>query len=345
MAENTTNPLDRHLERIEDQTGQPRKRLFIGLILGACVLVCLLLVGLWVVPYIGLRGIHPLAPWLFLGLIVAAILFLVWASVGLVLNIVSGKTLPLFQRMRGLTIKLFLPFMTLLGRSLGLSKERIRSSFIKVNNELVRSEGKRFAPSQMLLLMPHCLQRSTCKVRLTYNVYNCKRCGKCPIAGLLDLSDAYGIHLAIATGGTIARRIVVQKRPRLILAVACERDLSSGIQDTYPLPVYGVLNERPHGPCLDTQVAIPNLETAIRNFLQEEDLDRIDRNRDLARANVPDPARGRSADSTQTDRPDRADGADRTHEPDKPEAADETDSESDTDPGTGPGSHKQPFSS
>jgi hypothetical protein len=104
-------------------------------------------------------------------------------------------------------------------------------------------------------------------MRLTYDIRNCKRCGKCPITRLIDLCDKYGVKLAIATGGTIARRIVVQARPRIILAVACERDLSSGIQDTYPIPVYGVLNDRPHGPCLDTQVDLSHVEQALLKFL------------------------------------------------------------------------------
>ena len=84
--------------------------------------------------------------------------------------------------------------------------------------------------------------------------------------GLLSLSERYGINMSIATGGTIARRIIVQTKPRLILAVACERDLSSGIQDAYPIPVYGLLNDRPHGPCLDTQVSLEHLEQAILFF-------------------------------------------------------------------------------
>ena len=50
--------------------------------------------------------------------------------------------------------------------------------------------------------------------------------------------------------------------------MACYRDLSSGIQDTYPLPVFGVLNERPNGPCLDTNVSLKRLETALLRFLK-----------------------------------------------------------------------------
>jgi hypothetical protein len=53
----------------------------------------------------------------------------------------------------------------------------------------------------------------------------------------------------------------------MIIAVACERDLSSGIQDSYPLPVFGVINHRPHGPCYDTLVDLDKVEEALKLFL------------------------------------------------------------------------------
>ncbi len=256
------------IEPEDVEYAKTKKRLFVGLVMGTSSLVCLFLVSLWVIPFIGLKKIHPSAPWIFGGLIFTALFLVAWASFGLVLNIVSGKALPFFKRMRGVTVKLFLPLMTLLGRIIGLSKDKVWSSFIKVNNELVASGSKQYKPDEILLLMPHCLQRSDCTVRLTYDVHNCKACGKCPMTGLIELSRKYGVHLAIATGGTIARRIVVQKRPKIILAVACERDLSSGIQDTYPIPVYGILNSRPYGPCLNTQVALTQLEDALTFFIK-----------------------------------------------------------------------------
>ncbi len=273
MTERTERP---NIDLYDEGPGEGRKRLFLGLTVGTSAIVCVILVLLWVVPYIGLTNMAPWVPAVF-GLFVGVlVLVVVWATAGLVLNIVTGRNLPYFKRLRGLTVKLYLPLMTLLGRALGFSKQRIRSSFIQVNNELVNASQKTYAPSELLLLMPHCLQRSKCKLRLTYDIRNCKRCGRCPIDGLLGLSDKYGVDLAIATGGTIARRIVVQKRPRLILAVACERDLSAGIQDTYPLPVFGVLNERPHGPCLDTLVPLDRLEAAMRRFIHAELLAGID---------------------------------------------------------------------
>ena len=200
---------DEQLQRFDDRdqsAGMARKRLFIGLISVASLLFCLFLVSLWVIPYVGLSTIHPLAPWV-LGVVICALCLVIgWASLGLVLNILLGRSLPYTRRLRGLTIKLFLPMMVLLGKCFGISKQRVRSSFIKVNNELVLNECGRYEPAKVLLLMPHCLQNSRCEMRLTYDVNNCKRCGKCPIKDLLEFSERYGVHLAIATGGTIARR-------------------------------------------------------------------------------------------------------------------------------------------
>lgn len=247
-----------------------RKRLFISLLTGTSFLVLCVLFVLWLIPYIGLQAIHPLAPFVLGALVLAMAFLILWSSCALVLNILLKRPVLFSGKLRGLTVKLFLPLMTGIGKLIGVSKEKVRASFIRINNELVQAENRHYAPEEILLLMPHCLQNSRCKFRLTYNINNCKRCGECPIAGLLHLSEHYHVHIAIATGGTIARRIVVQKRPKLIIAVACERDLSSGIQDTYPLPVYGILNERPHGPCLDTYVALEHVEWAIQKFLCQD---------------------------------------------------------------------------
>jgi len=254
-------------DREDLKVGKAKKRLFIGLVVSAAAVVVLFLLLVLILPLIGLANIHPWAPYIFSLLVGVLILMVGWATTGLIFSILSGCSLPLFSKMRGLTIKLFLPLMTLVGKIMGIPKDKVRSSFVKVNNDLVSNLAKQYKPKELLLLMPHCLQKSKCKMRLTYSIHNCKRCGKCPIDGLIGLSEHYGIHLAVATGGTIARRIVVQRRPKLILAVACERDLTSGIQDTYPLPVFGVLNFRPNGPCLDTNVSLSALEGAIRQFM------------------------------------------------------------------------------
>ena len=125
--------------------------------------------------------------------------------------------------------------------------------------------------SKILILTPHCIQLDTCPYKITRDIKNCRRCGRCSVGPLLDLADKYGVNIAVATGGTLARQFVKTIRPRAIIAVACERDLTSGIQDVFPLPVIGVLNERPFGPCFNTKVDISKVEDTIKYFLKNED--------------------------------------------------------------------------
>lgn len=158
----------------------------------------------------------------------------------------------------------FFPVAMFMARLLGVDEMRLRRSFVALNNSHVEKLHLNLRPSEILLLMPHCLQWCECEVRVTGDVSLCKRCGRCPIGSLLGLSERSGIPLAVATGGTLARRIVKEKRSRAVVAVACERDLADGILDTYPLPAFGIVNARPFGPCFNTQVDLAQVEEAIR---------------------------------------------------------------------------------
>ena len=73
-----------------------------------------------------------------------------------------------------------------------------------------------------------------------------------------------------AADGKTAVSLVKEKRPDLIIGVACERDLTSGIQDTYPIPVFGILNRRPNGPCYDTDVSLELVERGMTFFLKHD---------------------------------------------------------------------------
>lgn len=261
------------MERLTTDDTAARKRLFLGLITASSILLLASLALLWIVPAIGLASIHWSLPAVAGGFTAVVMLLVIWAWLSLVLRIVLKRPVLWARSFQGLTITCMLPLMSAVGMLLGISKEKVRNSFIKVNNELVLQELSPLPPQKILILLPHCLQSSHCVNRLTYHLDHCTRCGACPISGLLVLAETFGVQLAIATGGTIARRIVVQSKPAMIIAVACERDLTSGIQDATPIPVYGVLNERPCGPCLDTRVNFDVmqrlLETAVQSAFPE----------------------------------------------------------------------------
>lgn len=247
---------------------RPRKRIFIFLLLISCVVLVGFAFLAWWVPYVGLANIHPSLP-LILAIALACIVFFgLGGSLTLVFTIIRGKNLFFNHRIRGVVIRELFPLLVGVGRCFGISKQEVRRSFVAINNRLVLAEAKKVKPHQLLILLPHCLQNHECRVRITHRIDNCKKCGKCKIRDLVTLSETYHVPIAVATGGTLARKIVVEKKPKVIIAVACERDLSSGIQDSYPIPVFGIFNKRPFGPCFDTDVDLDLVEKGIRTFLE-----------------------------------------------------------------------------
>ena len=236
--------------------------------IATCLLLALILGVLWYVPYVGMSNIHPALPLVIGGVFGLLVALALGGILLLILTILLGRDLFISGKLRTIIVRIVFPLLIGMGRLFGLSKAQVQRSFIEINNQLVLAQHIHATPDKVLLLMPHCLQFHDCDVRITGKVDNCKRCGKCHIKGLVELAEKYGVGLAVATGGTIARRIVVEKRPRIIIAVACERDLTSGIQDSYPLPVFGVLNRRPKGPCFDTQVDLERISQALDVFLR-----------------------------------------------------------------------------
>jgi hypothetical protein len=248
-----------------------KKRLFIGLLILSLVFVTAVLVGGW---YLGwyLMANHEILfnrILLVLGIfaLIVMLLLITLGIAGLVLMLWRGRNQSLLQRLGLMAVNTLFPIALALGSRLGVEKATIKASFIEMNNQLVRLRGLSIKPERILILAPHCLQWSGCSYKITIDVNNCRRCGKCPINSLHILAGKYGVALAVATGGTLARHFVKKYHPQAVVAIACERDLTSGIQDTQPLPVLGVLNERPNGPCLDTQVNLKRVEEAIRFFL------------------------------------------------------------------------------
>lgn len=169
--------------------------------------------------------------------------------------------------MRSIIIKLLLPIGIIVGKIFGVPRINVDRSFVNMNNRLVRTKKGIFKAEQLLILLPRCLQNSKCVQSIVEDIKNCRRCGKCQIRGLAELSEKYSIRMVVATGGESARKAIKENGSLAIVAVACERELSTGIFDIASIPVLAVLNERPHGPCRDTRVNLDNVEEAVRFFL------------------------------------------------------------------------------
>jgi hypothetical protein len=243
------------------------KNLFLSLSFLGVIALGLIFLGFWYLIEPRLAQAYAELP-MVVGLVLVATYLAVVALFSLI--VISVHVQKDLISAKKITVRILFPLAQAIGTAVGIPKDEIRGSFIQVNNALVRASSRLVPGDSLLLLLPHCLQSFECPHRVTSEVRNCRRCGGCEIADLITMCDSYGVKMSIATGGTLARRVIVETRPKAIVAVACERDLTSGLQDAYPIPVIGVLNERPHGPCRDTRVELSKVEAAISFFLRKE---------------------------------------------------------------------------
>lgn len=247
---------------------EAKKRLYLGLLTFSLFLIA---AAIWLAWYLIFNRSMMLNQVLLALLVSAAMLFLIVFALGIVamvIMIIRSRTTPWQENVARLVNEWLFPVALLAGKLLRVDRDSILRSFIAVNNYLVRSKQVNLPGQKVMILAPHCLQHAECPHKITIDVANCKQCGKCKIGELKKLADQYDCKLRVVTGGTLARQAIKEQRPGAVIAIACERDLSLGIQDISIIPVLGILNYRPHGPCLNTDVDMIRVNNAMEFFSQ-----------------------------------------------------------------------------
>ena len=128
-------------------------------------------------------------------------------------------------------------------------RDRVENASVKVFNRLARLRKRKVGEGELLLLVPRCLSRET-------------------LEGVLTVAGKYTVPVFVATRGQMARRAIRERRPRAVVAVACERDMVSGLHDVAGrVPVLGLTMKLPSGPCKDAVVDLGQLEEWVRAYL------------------------------------------------------------------------------
>jgi len=158
-----------------------------------------------------LADLHPVIPrvlWTALGF-VAVVLWVWWGIV--FLSYATGRALlPERLAERGP----FLRLMRLTSRVADRFGRRdwVENASVKVYNALALLRRRKVGRGELLVLIPRCLSKET-------------------LDGVLGIAGKYGVPVFVATRGQLARRVIRERRPRAVVAVACERDMVSGLHD------------------------------------------------------------------------------------------------------------------
>ncbi|MBD3290243.1 DUF116 domain-containing protein [candidate division KSB1 bacterium] len=227
------------------------KRVFLGFTVLSIFMVAIATAFFW---YLIKPRIQQLSPSLaqLMEYAVLIFIFLLFVSFSqMVLSIMIKRDLLIKIRGRYVSLKFLTPLVLKLGEKFGISYDRMGNSFIKVSNSIITTRRRHIANSKILILLPRCL---------TKTLQN----------KIKELAKRYQCLIFTVPGGTLARKIIAREKPNAVIGVACERDLMSGIRDVSKIPVIGITNQRPEGPCKNTVVDFDQIEEAIRYFLDQD---------------------------------------------------------------------------
>jgi uncharacterized protein len=183
-------------------------------------------------------------------LAVSAAVVLAWLWFGLLAASFYGGRLLLPERLaeRG-------PFLALMrwtsqvARRFG-ARDWVEHAAVEIYNGLASRRGRRVGKGELLVLIPRCLAKDA-------------------LDGILEVAGRYEVPVFVATRGQLARRAIKERRPRAVVAVACERDMVSGLHDVAAkVPVLGLTMRLPSGPCKDAAVDLGRFETWVKSFVE-----------------------------------------------------------------------------
>jgi len=213
----------------------------LGFCLGAVALVLYLLA-----PRFAL--LHPAIPTgLWAGLAITTIGLWAWWGAILLSFRLDKVLLPGALAERGL----FLRLMRVTSRVAGRFGRRdwVENAAVQVYNALASNRARKVGPGELLILIPRCLSKQT-------------------LDGVLAVAGRYQVPVFVATRGQLARRVIRERRPRAVVAVACERDMVSGLHDVAGrVPVLGLTMTLPSGPCRDAVLDLERLEEWVKRFV------------------------------------------------------------------------------
>src|SRR5512143_2253301 len=187
----------------------------------------------------------PRIAWVILG-VAAAVAWLWWGCL-LLSYLLRKPLLPERLAERGP----FLRLMRLTSRVAGRFGKRdwVENAAVKVYDVLALERGRKVSKGELLLLIPRCLSRAA-------------------LDGVLSIAGRYDVPVFVATRGQLARRVIRERRPRAVLAVACERDMVSGLHDVAgKIPVLGLTMTLPAGPCKDAGLDLQKLEAWVKAYV------------------------------------------------------------------------------
>jgi hypothetical protein len=116
-----------------------------------------------------------------------------------------------------------------LATKVGVEEKELFQLYVETKNRSLEKKFSSTPYNQRILLLPQCLRAKDCPAELGKYGYECKECGRCSVEKIKHVTKDLGYKgTFILPGGSIAKKILVEMKPKASLGVACFKELVLG---------------------------------------------------------------------------------------------------------------------
>jgi hypothetical protein len=146
----------------------------------------------------------------------------------------------------------------------GVEEKELFQLYVETKNRSLIQSFASTPYNERVLLLPQCLRAKDCPAEIGKYGYECKHCGKCSIAKIMQLTKNLGyIGAFVLPGGSLAKKILLELKPKASLGVACSKELVLGSYLCEKLGIVGQGVILLRDGCINTIVDMKALKEAL----------------------------------------------------------------------------------
>jgi len=151
-----------------------------------------------------------------------------------------------------------------LATKVGVDEKELFQLYVETKNRSLIESFASTPYNQRIVLLPQCLRAKDCPAEIGNYGYKCRQCGKCSVAKIMQLTKNLGYKgVFIMPGGSLARKIMLELKPKASLGVACYKELVMGSYLCEKVGVIGQGVELIKDGCINTIANMKSLTKAI----------------------------------------------------------------------------------
>lgn len=146
----------------------------------------------------------------------------------------------------------------------GVEEKELFQLYVEAKNRSLIDNFAATPYKERVVLLPQCLRSKNCPAEIGKYGYKCQQCGNCTLAKIIQITKDLGYKGAfILPGGSLAKKILIELKPKASIGVACYKELVLGSYLCEKIGIIGQGVELLKDGCINTIVNMKNLKNTL----------------------------------------------------------------------------------